>query len=345
MKIRFILIVGFCIFTLRVLVGQAKELAVGFYNLENLFDTFDDPNITDEEFTPAGTKNWTLDKYNDKLSRLSKVIRAIESELGRAELALLGVCEIENQKVLEDLVRMPAIANRYFKIVHYDSKDQRGVDVALIYQPKHFTVLSSRAVPVPLPEIDGEKRITRDVLLVKGLLENQQKIYVMVNHWPSRRGGEDRSQLLRMAAAQVNKELSDSIRSLDPNAYIVLMGDLNDNPDDPSLTKVLLAQRNPEDVKPSMFFNPFYQKYLRGEGSTAHNDSWSLFDQIIFSSNWLQTDQKNKWILARNQIFRKDFMIEKSGHYKYYPKRTFSGDAYNYGYSDHFPVYCILKRE
>ncbi len=345
MKYSLFLAANLCLLFLSSVCGQTKELAIGFYNLENLFDIYDDPNTLDEEFTPGGVKNWTLEKYEDKLNRLSKVIRALESELGNAELALLGVSEIENRKVLEDLIRSPALKSKYLKIVHYDSKDLRGVDVGLIYQSKYFTVLSTASITVPLPEVDGEKRITRDVLLVKGLLENQQKIYVLVNHWPSRRGGEDRSQILREAAAKVNKQLADSIRTVDPNSYIVIMGDLNDNPEDPSLTNVLLAQRNLADVGPNMFYNPFYQNYLRGEGSTAHNDSWSLFDQILLSPNWLVKGHSGQWVFKLNKIFRKDFMIEKNGHYKYYPKRTFSGDVYNYGYSDHFPVYCLLKKE
>ncbi|HEX5624820.1 MAG TPA: endonuclease/exonuclease/phosphatase family protein [Saprospiraceae bacterium] len=317
-------------------------MTIGFYNLENLFDTEDDPNTIDEEFTPKGERQWTLDKYQDKLNKLARVI----SQLGRVEegrpLGILGVCEIENRKVLEDLVRTDALSGQYLKIVHHDSKDPRGVDVALLYQPRLFTVLQSRSIGIPLVDSDGQSRKTRDILLVKGKTSNQN-LYILVNHWPSRRGGQAQTQAYRYLAAQVNKALADSVLARDPGAGVIIMGDLNDNPDDKSLTDAIGAQSEPDAVKENGFYNPFYKHYRRGEGSTAYQDAWSLFDQILISGNLIKAELPRALQYESNRVFRRDFMIDAEGHFRHYPKRTFSGSAYQGGYSDHFPVLCHFQ--
>lgn len=336
-----ILLTLMCASTLS-LRSQTQDLAIGFYNLENLFDTIDDPDVLDTEFTPSGEKNWTMDKYEDKLNRLGKVIRTIEHELKDIPLAILAVCEIENRKVLEDLVRNEYLKSRYYKIVHQDSRDLRGIDVALLYQAPYFTVLSTSMHPVHLPDVDGVPRITRDVLMVKGLLAGK-KIFITVNHWPSRRGGEEATKEFRMAAALVNKHLSDSVKLTDPGAGFIITGDLNDNPDNASLVHGIKARKKKTDLDPGSFYNPFYSNYTKGEGTTAYQDSWSLFDQILISSNLVNSDADLGITYKSNRIFRKRFMIENEGHFKHYPKRTFSGNLYNSGYSDHFPVYCLLS--
>ncbi len=320
--------------------GQTQPLAIGFYNLENLFDTQDDPEILDEEFLPSGAKNWTNDKYQDKLSRLAKVIRNIQSDLKGTPLAILGVCEIENQGVLEDLVRQDALHDYYFKIVHRNSKDFRGVDVGLLYRSEYFQVLAVKSFEVPLPNNGDTPRKTRDVLLIKGMLAGRL-VFITVNHWPSRRGGEKETQAFRNLAASINKNIADSVRIVHPHAGFIVMGDLNDNPDDLSVFKTLGAAKMLPLDSSHCFFNPFYEHYRQGEGTGAHDDRWGLFDQIILSNHFIQS--KDYWNLVDQKVFRKNYMIEKSGHYKNYPKRTFSGDKYNFGYSDHFPVYCILR--
>lgn len=324
------------------LQSQSQDFAIGFYNLENLFDTLDDPEVLDTEFTPSGEKNWTMEKYEDKLNRLGKVIRTIEHELKEIPLALLAVCEIENRAVLEDLVRNDYLKNRYYKIVHHDSRDLRGIDVALLYQAQYFTVLNSSSHPVRLADNNGEPRITRDVLLVKGLLAGR-KIFIAVNHWPSRRGGEEATKEFRMAAALVNKHLADSVKLSDPGAAFLITGDLNDNPDNESLVHGINAKKKKTDLDRNSFYNPFYSNYMKGEGTTAYQDSWSLFDQILISANLLNSSSETGISFKSNHIFRKRFMIEDEGHFKHYPKRTFSGNVYNFGYSDHFPVYCLFS--
>ncbi len=326
------------------LLSQKAQIAtIGFYNLENLFDTEDDPKINDEEFLPQGPRAWTEEKYRDKLTRLSTVLEALGTELNPDGVAVLGVSEIENRKVLEDLVQTEKLAQRKYKIVHFDSKDARGIDVALLYQSKYFTVLGAETVFVPIYDENGNIKYTRDVLLVRGKLKDQI-IYVTVNHWPSRRGGEAFTEPFRMLAAEINKHIADSIAQVEPDASFIVMGDLNDNPDNKSMTVSLHAKKDQEELQSGDFYNPFFKNFSQGEGTLAHDDSWSLFDQIVFSKNLLNKD-KGRFYFYKNQIYRKDFMIETTGHYKNYPKRTFSGNTYNYGYSDHFPVLIYLAKE
>ncbi|MGB3228553.1 MAG: endonuclease/exonuclease/phosphatase family protein [Saprospiraceae bacterium] len=324
--------------------SQTTTLAMGFYNLENLFDTIDDTITDDIEFTPTGAKNWTPEKYADKLKNMARVISSLENSNGADPLVLLGVSEIENRKVLEDLIQTAELKDKYYKIVHFDSPDLRGVDVALLYKPKYFTVLNSRSFKVPIFEKDGKPRLTRDILLVKGKI-GSQNIYVFVNHWPSRRGGEEATREYRVIAAKTNKMLADSIRSVDPDAGILIMGDLNDNPDNASLISGVSAKAKPKGLQENDFLNPFYDNYIKGEGSTAYQDAWSLFDQILISKSLLKKSRPNSLQFFNHKIFRRDFMMEKEGHFKNYPKRTFSGNQYIGGYSDHFPVLCYFRIE
>jgi predicted extracellular nuclease len=330
-----ICLLSFCCF----LNGRAQNIGIGFYNLENLFDTIDDAQTIDEEFTPNGIKHWTTNLYQDKLQRLSRVINGMSGEIKSAPLALIGVCEIENQKVLEDLVNSENIRRNHYKMVHHHSPDLRGVDVALLYQPKYFTVLNSQSVHIPLFENDSTPRYTRDVLLVKGKL-GKQLVFVLVNHWPSRRGGES-SKPYRAIAAKINRQLADSITKVHHDASIIIMGDLNDNPDDESVKNIVFSKPELSGLKENEFYNPFYKNYKNGEGTTPFDDAWHLFDQILLSQNL--TSGKSTLKYHSHKIYHKDYMMEKNGHFKNYPKRTFSGDRYNYGYSDHFPVMCYFK--
>ncbi len=323
------------------LQAQSINIGIGFYNLENLFDTVDDSLTQDEEFTPNGSKHWTEKLYQDKIGRLSNVIYQLSAEEKSSSLALLGVCEIENRKVLEDLIQSEKLKDFYFKIVHHNSPDLRGVDVALIYQPKYFTVLQSQSIRISLFEKDSTPRLTRDVLMVKGKIGNEL-LFVFVNHWPSRRGGEE-SKAFRLIAAKRVKHFADSIALQNPEGKIIIMGDLNDNPDDESLTKVILAKPNPKGLKTTEFYNPYYKNYKNGEGTTPFDDAWNLFDQILLSKNLISKNLNTDLHYQYHKIFKKSFMMEKYGHFKNHPKRTFSGDRYNYGYSDHFPVICYFK--
>lgn len=320
----------------------ANLYSIGFYNLENLFDTYNDTLINDEEFLPQGTKQWTNEKYQDKLGRLSTVISDLASQSISGGIDVLGVSEIENKKVLEDLINTDKLKNKHLKIIHYNSPDTRGVDVGLIYNSDVFSPLATASYPLYIFSDDNKRIYTRDVLLVKGIL-GSETIYVTVNHWPSRRGGEEASRQRRNSAARLNRTIIDSILVKDPNAKIFVMGDLNDNPNNESVKTVLSSKNDLKGLSNSDLYNPFYKNFLEGNGTLAHNDSWSLFDQIIVSKAVMQEKSKNLRY-SSHVIYKKDFMMEKFGHYKNYPKRTFSGDQYNYGYSDHFPVFIYLEK-
>jgi len=315
---------------------------VGFYNVENLFDTVDDPITWDTEFTPNGGKGYTADVYQEKLANMSQVIAEMATEFTPDGLAVLGVSEVENRKVMEDLVAHKNIRSRNYQIIHYESPDFRGIDVGLIYQPKYFQPVQSKALPLLIYENNGDLRVTRDILYVKGIL-NGDTVHIMVNHWPSRRGGQSATQPYRNAGALVCKNVSDSLFKLNPQARIIIMGDLNDDPSSPSVKKVLGAKAKAGKVGENDFFNPYYRYYKKGIGTGAWRDAWSLFDQVIISSGWL--DKKNPGFhYMKAKIHNKKHLVQKSGQYKGYPFRTFSGDAYIGGYSDHFGVYLVLAK-
>lgn len=321
---------------------QYKVAIIGFYNLENLYDTIDNPIVNDDEFTPDGVRSYNGTIYKDKLGKLASVIAQMGAEVNPDGPAILGVAEIENDTVLQDLVKHPLIRNRNYKIVHYDSKDLRGVDVALLYNPKYFTVTESNKLFVALPEGAKTSFYTRDVLWVKGKLDGET-VYVCVNHWPSRLGGEERSAPGRYAAAQVNKDFIDSVKKLEPNAKFVVMGDLNDDPVNKSLTQVLGAKGKLNDVQPGDMFNPWYEMYKKGIGTLAYQDAWGLFDQIIISQSWLDKNQQG-FFYHHQYIFNREFIIENIGKYKGYPMRTWDGNTYRGGYSDHFPTYLVMLK-
>jgi endonuclease/exonuclease/phosphatase family metal-dependent hydrolase len=344
MKTTLLLILFLCIVSFSIAQKQQYKTAiVAFYNLENFYDTVDNLNVNDEEFLPNGPRNYNSKVYNTKVQHLATVISQIGADINADGPALLGVAEIENDTVLNDLIHHPLLKQRNYAFVHYDSKDIRGVDVALLYNPKYFKVLDSRKLFVRMPGGAKQSFFTRDVLWVKGLLADDT-VNVFVNHWPSRVGGEQRSAPARAAAAMVDKNFIDSIEQININTKIIVMGDLNDDPVSPSVTKVLGAKGNTEQVKPGELFNPWIDLYKKGIGTLAYQDAWGLFDQIIINSAWLDKNQ-NGFFYYQPHIFNKAFMIENIGRYKGYPMRTWDGNVYRGGYSDHFPTYIILLKK
>ncbi len=330
------------------ITGSAQKASfqvglIGFYNLENFYDTIDDPNTDDEEFLPDGLKKYTGEVYKDKLNKLSDVLSQIGTDLSPDGLSLIGNAEIENERVMNDLVNQPSLKARNYKLVHYDSPDLRGVDVCLLYNPKYFTPLFSEPLFVPLFNSDSTERKTRDVLFVYGKYLGED-MYVFVNHWPSRRGGEEVSAPGRAKAASICRHKVDSITAINPDAKIVIMGDLNDDPVSPSLTVSLKAKTDKKNVKRGDLFNPWAEPYKQGIGTLAYNDSWNLFDQIVISSGLLNKDQ-NGYFFHEAKIFSKPWMISKDGKYKGYPKRTYDFNNYQGGYSDHFPTYIVLLKK
>jgi len=313
--------------------------AVGFYNLENLYDPHSTDEQRDREFSPTGAKNWTQDKYEKKLNNLAYVISRLGKEYTPAGAAILGVSEIGNRKVLEDLINTGDLKDVGYEIVHYDSPDRRGVDVGLIYNPLLFTVTSSHPYPYKLPDNPNFK--TRDQLLVSGYLAGEP-FHVIVNHWPSRYGSK--SSELREFAASISKHIADSIYNSNPNAKVVIMGDLNDDPTDKSVRIVLDAKKRQTEVKPGGLFNTMWQFFDKGIGSLSYQGKWNLFDQIVISENLLGKDRSTLkfW---RAEIFNRDFLLQKEGRYKGYPLRTYSGNTFQNGYSDHFPVLIYMVKE
>ncbi len=315
---------------------------IGFYNLENFYDTINNPIVDDEEFLPSGAKNYNSAIYWDKVGKLASVIAQMGTDVSADGPAILGVSEIENDTVLNDLVNHPLLKKRGYKYVHYDSKDVRGVDVGLLYNPKYFKVEASDKLFVQLPGGSKDAYYTRDILWVKGQLDGET-IHVYVNHWPSRRGGEERSAPARAAAATVAKNHMDSIAKADGYQKVVIMGDLNDDPVSPSVTEVLKAKGKARDVREGGLFNPWVELYKNGIGTLAYQDNWNLFDQIMISYPWLNKDQTG-WYFSKQFIFNREFMMENSGRYKGYPMRTWDGNTYRGGYSDHFPTYLVMYK-
>ena len=316
---------------------------IGFYNLENLFDTLIDPDlnkILQEDFTPKGKKRWTSERYQEKLVNMSKVIADLGTETTPDGLAILGVSEVENKSVLEDLAKAESIKNRGYKVVHYDSPDKRGIDVGLLYNPTYFKVTSSKSFS--LRTVDTTF-YSRDQLLVIGLL-NGEKIHVIVTHWPSRRGGEKRSKPRRAAAATLGRIIVDSLQANDPNAKIFYMGDLNDDPTDESVKKHLRSSGKEDNMQKGDLFNPWESYYKKGIGTLAYRDVWNLFDQILVSKPLLGKDYTS-FKLYKSKIFSKAYLKNATGRYKGYPHRTYAAGSYTAGYSDHFPVYMFLIKE
>lgn len=318
--------------------------AIGFYNLENLHDTIFDTDtnkIMQDDYTPEGDKKWNTEKYYHKLDNLSRVIAEMATDVVPDGLALLGIAEIENKNVVEDLVKTEKLKARNYQVVHYESPDKRGIDVGLIYNPKYFKIESSKSFTL---KIQGDSSFfTRDQLLVSGFL-NGEKVHVIVAHWPSRSGGEKRSAPKRIAAADLGRAIVDSLLTYDKNSKIIYMGDLNDDPINISVKKHLNTVDNMELVKENVLYNPMESYYKKGIGTLAYRDTWNLFDQLIVSSTLVGKDYSSLK-LYNAKVFNKNYLKQTSGQYAGYPFRTHAGGSYTGGYSDHFPVYLYLIKE
>ena len=316
---------------------EKKQAVVGFYNLENLFDTENDPLIDDEQFLPEGDYQWTPERYQHKLTNMSYVISRVAEDLGCP--TLLAISEIENERVVRDLVNMPSLKPYNYGIVHHDSPDRRGVDVGLIYQKDRFQVLYSYGYPLITSDTSFR---TRDQLLVKGILDGTDTLHLILNHWPSKRGGEKRSMPMRIAAAELSRHISDSIMQVNPAAKVIILGDLNDNPNAKSITQYLGAKGKIKDVGVNQLFNPMHKLYQDGVWSYVYRDEPNVIDQIIVSYGLLHPQSGYRYNSV--QIFRANFLITKSGSYEGYPLRTYAAGTYMGGYSDHLPVYIILDK-
>ncbi|MGJ8683137.1 MAG: endonuclease/exonuclease/phosphatase family protein [Nonlabens sp.] len=325
---------------------QYKIQTVAFYNLENLFDIEDDPTINDEASPMMEmAEGLRAEVYEKKLTNMARVIRKIGADKAGTAPAILGVCEIENRKVLEDLASHPLLRDYDYGIEHYDSPDRRGIDVGLLYKKSEFTVSNSQSRRLVITDnTDGDRIYTRDQLVVSGEL-NGDPISFIVNHWPSRRGGEQRSRPNRVAAAALNKKIIDSLHVSNAMSKIMVMGDLNDDPTNVSVLETLNAQQEQEDVKPQMIYNPYIQMLKDGYNTLAYRDAGNIFDQIMVTYPLLKQANQDGYFYFHAGIYNPTFMTNKKGRYKGYPLRSYDNGNFTNGFSDHFPVYVYLIKE
>ncbi len=330
---------------------------IGFYNLENLFDTYHDDGKNDYQYLPDGSNQWTEVKYEKKLRNMAHVIAEMAKDNGRFH-TVLGVSEIENRHVLEDLVSEPEIAAANFQIVHYDGPDRRGVDVALLYRPEQMQVVSSESIPFTfdsdkiefaMDEEAQENFRTRDILMVHGIIAGEHFAFY-VCHLPSRIGGK--GQDLRARGGEIVYEHAMKMMEKFPGIKIVVMGDMNDNPTDESMAVYLRGKENIDDVEEEDFFSPFLSMLKAGYGTLAYRGEWNIYDCILTNYNLTRAPKgtlriqpliKKKKATYYGRIFQKPFMTQQSGQYAGTPFRTFSGGQFIGGYSDHYPTYIVVS--
>ena len=345
-KLLSIICILFLVGTVNALAQDRKlsAYAIGFYNLENLFDTQHDEGHNDYEYLPDGRNKWTEMKYTHKLRNMARVL----SEMGTDKLpygcAAIGVSEVENAHCLEDLCNEPVLKERNIQFVHIEGPDQRGVDCALLYNPAQFTVRDVKLVPYVYENQDDiEKgRATRGFLVVSGTLADEH-VTIIVNHLPSRGA----ISYYRELGGQQIRAVKDSLQQDDPNVKLIIMGDMNDDPKDPSMSVALGARRNMEDVEEGGLYNPFWKIHDSGTGTLSYNSAWNLFDQIILSRNLLDLEGTKKYdglTLFQPQIFRRDYLFQQDGKYKGNPLRTHAGGVWLDGYSDHLPTLVYLVK-
>ncbi len=344
MKKRFFATAALTLLVVAALFAQKPHSFV-FYNVENFFDTINDPDIRDEEFTPEGKNNWTGDKYYKKLANVEQVLFDI-AKVNKAFPAVIGVSEVEVRTVLEDIASTKKLAPANYRVVHYDSPERRGVDVAFFYRPDILKLEGSFPVRAIIPS--RPDFLTRDILTMWGTIE-EQEFFFMVAHWSSRWGGKEQSEFLRMANATQMRNIADSVRAIRPNTRFVLMGDFNDDPTDKSVEVALGAKGDIKKLKKDDLYTPFAAMLKAGYGTLAYGDAWNIFDNIVVSENLvnpaagdlkLQKSIYNKKYYGN--IFKPSYLIQQEGRFKGYPFRAFSGGSFIGGYSDHLPVFIRI---
>ncbi len=316
-----------------------KQHTIGFYNVENLFDIIDDPNTLDEAFTPESPKEWTTERYLNKLHKLAKAIITLGEENTEEPPVLLGLAEVENRQVLEDLIQKTDLHSFQYDIVHFDSPDERGIDVAFLYRKPFFMVLHQETHSVYLEDEKGIQDTTRDILHVNGLLEGEP-LDIIITHWPSKRN-HDINAPKRLKVATKVRSMVDDFFDREPGGNLMVMGDFNDDPDGDSLQRLKIEEK-PSKLESKELFNPMIALDKSGKGSLAHKGKWSLFDQILLSKALVQGKRRIKFKKA--DVFNVHLLQEWEGDYKGEPFRTYVGKKYLGGYSDHFPVYVIVEK-
>ncbi len=318
---------------------SGQQQLIAFYNLENFFDTLNDSTVLDEDFLPTGSHHYNSEIYAQKLSNMVSVLSSLGWEQEKLHPVIIGLAEFENQRVLEALIQRLNQQGLKYKYAHINSHDARGIDVGLMYDSQHFKphdyyLLKHLDSPVKF-------HLNREILYLNGRLDSEF-MHIFVCHFPSRRGGAAVSDNSRKWAATMVWQKCLKIWHKDKMANIIVMGDMNDNPDDLSMVKGLNSQGQYHLVGLQTLFNPFSEIFKKGIGTLAHNDEWALFDQILVSGNFLN-QKKSGWHWLKANIFKEDYMIEKFGRYKGYPKRTWNNNYFQNGFSDHFPTYIKLE--
>ncbi|MAE08834.1 MAG: endonuclease [Bacteroidetes bacterium] len=315
---------------------KSESFSFAFYNVENLFDTIDDPNIRDESYLPNSKVAWNTERYNHKLDNLSKVMKSIDTS---GFPALFGLCEVENIHVIKDLINHTNLVEAGYSIIHQDSPDERGIDVALLYKPDIFKPVTTRFI---VPEFNPESEDkTRDILYSKGIIVNSDTLHIFINHWMSRWGGQEKTEPFRIQIAGTIKQVTDSILNKQPLANILIAGDLNDNPSDTSILKVLKALGNSNKPVKKSLYNLSLREFQNGIGSLYYK-SWDMFDQIIVSTSMV-TGKNGLKINAPDQIvFKKDWMLYQPKEGPARPSRTSAGSYFG-GYSDHLPIMVRIQ--
>lgn len=304
-----------------------KKISVAFYNVENLFDAEDGKNTLDKDYTPQGKKKWGPYRYQIKINKIGNALSKIGEDCCKTPPLLIGLAEIENDQVLQDLTQSEPLQDFSYSYIHFNSPDERGVDTALLYQEKNFQVLESKPLPLLLFDKHGKRDYTRDILYVKGLLFGEM-IHVFINHWPSKRHGQEERKIKRNAIAQFLRSAVNGIPEKNPN--VLVMGDFNDNPTDESLAT----------LTETVLFNPMLPLFEAGQGSSKFYGKWMLFDQILISKS-LQNHPKIQYKKAA--VFNAPFLLNPLGKFKGAPFRTYRGKYYMGGASDHFPVYLVFE--
>lgn len=350
MKCTKTLLALFCLASTLTMFSQEKEAkrfkirTVAFYNLENFFDTINDPTKNDEASPIMEMRTGKGDAYLKKVHNMARVISDIGVDEAHDMPAIIGVSEVENRSVLADLANDPLLRDKDYGIVHFDGPDRRSIDVALLYQKSMFVPITTSSHELKINDDETGHRIyTRDQLLVTGKLDGEV-LHIIVNHWPSRSGGEAKSRAKRVAAGKLNKYLIDSLQVIDPYAKIFTMGDLNDDPTNASVKEALGAKGDRDEVDLKGLFNPYENFFKNGLGTTAYRDAWSLFDQIIMTEPLLEKDYAS-YRFYKAKIYNKYYLTTKRGRYKGYPYRSWGDGGFTDGFSDHFPVYIYLIKE
>ena len=318
-------------------------VAIGFYNCENFFDPTDNPDKDDNDFTPNGPYHYTQEVYKQKKHNIATVFSKMGTDVTPDGPAIIGVVEIENDVVLKDVAQEPEIKARNYKPIWFPTPDVRGISTGMLYNPKYFTLISAEPHTVDLKSI-GQSRPTRDILHVCGVLAGDT-VHILVNHWPSKSGGEAATAPGRKLAATVAKGIVDSLTQADPNSRVLIMGDLNDNPTSEGVIKVLQAKADKDDAGPNDIYNPWINMYKKGMGTEIFRGEWNLIDQIMISGSFLKKSS-DKLFYYKCEIFKRDFLTHMIGDEKGNPHRSFTiSQVWDNGYSDHYPVLVYMLKE